>query len=276
MAVSTPRARSRIRVEAPPPPQELPIGDPETAVTTCPACGRPIAAGSGRCPGCGAYLLLGVPARRASVFISLGVAIGLLAGASAASAVIRSRTLVITADPGGTAGLPGLIASPSPTATSAPSVDPTTSPNPPNAVAGLSQTPTVNLRLLVSASVLRAQLAGKGTDPVDIALTLRAISSDALLGTDLANRMVGWTEASTLRADLTAFYASVQDSARDGLAAPITDRSAATTAASRMLVVLGGIGAIDAETQRFAASVGLDLPSALPASVKAPSGSAAP
>jgi hypothetical protein len=275
MAVSTTRTRSRIRVEAPPPPQELPIGDPETAVTTCPACGRPIAAGIGRCPGCGAYLLLGVPARRAGVFISLGVAIGLLAGASMTLAVIRSRTTIIAADPGGTGTTPGLVASPVPTAPS-PSTDPTSSPNPPNAVAGLSQTPTVNLRLLVSASVLRAQLAARSTTAVDIALTLRAISSDALLGTDLANRMVGWTEASQLRADLMAFYTTVEDSAHDGLAASITNRPAYETAAARMLVVLGGIAAIDAETQRFAISVGLDLPSALPASVRPPSGTDAP
>jgi len=124
--------------------------------------------------------------------------------------------------------------------------------------------------------MLRAQLAAKSTMAVDIALTLRGISSDALLGTDLANRMIGWTEASALRADLTAFYATVEDSAHDGLAASITNRPAYQTAAARMLVVLGGIAAVDAETQRFAASVGLDLPSALPASVTPPSGTAAP
>jgi hypothetical protein len=283
MAMTVPRGRPRRAARPaerpePGPPAELAIGDPDTAITTCPACGRPMLAGTGRCPGCGAHLLMGVPARRATIFIMLGVVIGMLAGGGIASAVVRSRPAIVLADPGA-AGNGGLVVSAAPSATAAPaasaSVAPTPANRPATAVAALTQTSTVDVRLLTSAAVLRSQLSSKAR-AVDIASTLRGVAADASLGSSLASRMVGWSDAAAVRTQLAAFYDGIEAEALDALSASITNTSAYRNAAARMLVALGDIAQLDADVQAFAASEGIELPAALPAAVTPDGGSTAP
>src|ERR687893_704372 len=55
---------------------------PRTARTVgiCPRCGRTLDRGRRRCAGCGAWLVGGIPARRAGAFLARGAAIGVLIG----------------------------------------------------------------------------------------------------------------------------------------------------------------------------------------------------
>src|SRR5918997_1333670 len=55
---------------------------PRTARTVgiCPRCGRTLDRGRRRCAGCGAWLVDGIPARRAGAFLARGAAIGVLIG----------------------------------------------------------------------------------------------------------------------------------------------------------------------------------------------------
>lgn len=251
--------------------EPLPIGDEDGQIFACPTCGRPLATGASRCPGCGTHLLLGVQIRRAALFIVAGVAAGLLVGIALAIVIaIASRPAAVL--PGtGTNAVPD--APPAPTA--APIVDPAPA-IPAMSLAAFSQSANVNVRLGGSVSALQAQLAASEFDTIAVATTIRAIAADAAMGSDLAPRLAAWSDARDLAATLRGFYADVRATARRGLAASLTNAEAYRIAAAEMIVALGGLGAIDARTQDLAASAGMSVPKVELPPVTAPATEAAP
>ena len=62
------------------PHEALAIGQDEQEIFNCPGCGRPLALGTRRCPGCRTLLVMEVRLRRVARFVGLGLAIGLVAG----------------------------------------------------------------------------------------------------------------------------------------------------------------------------------------------------
>jgi len=242
-------------------PAALPIGEEDAAIFNCPACARPLATGARRCPGCGIHLVLGVPVKRASVFVAVGTSFGILLGAGFTGAMLtRAQALAASA-----AAIP-------PTSASAPSVAPSTSasaspaetPVPPAvpaaARAALIQSATLHGRLRTGVSTLEAALAAPRFDTAEVAQALRSLASTSALGVDMAGRLSEWPDAATLATDLESFYDQVRAVARSGLAASLRNEPAYRAAATDMVTLAGGLPALDDETRRFAASAGIEMP----------------
>src|SRR4249919_718352 len=66
----------------------LVIGEDHPDVFTCPACSRPLEAGTSRCPDCGTRLIMGVRLKRAGMFLALGIVVGILIGGATTGAAI--------------------------------------------------------------------------------------------------------------------------------------------------------------------------------------------
>jgi hypothetical protein len=269
MTINVLRGRRARAAEAPAEP--LPIGDEDGQIFGCPTCSRPLATGASRCPGCGTHLLMGVQARRASLFIVFGVAAGVLVG------IALAFVIAIVSQPA--AAVPGtgtnVVPDAPPAATAVPAVDPAPA-IPAMSLAAFAQSANVNVRLAGSVSVLQAQLAAPEFDTIAAATAIRAIAAEAAMGSDLAPRLAAWADARDLAATLRDFYGDVRTTARRGLAASLTNSEAYRIAAAEMIVALGGLGAIDARTQEIAAAAGVTVPKvALPA-VTAPDAPATP
>ena len=264
MTLSALRGRGHRRVTSPP--AALPIGEDATNVVGCPVCARPILAGSSRCIGCGTRFLLGVPARRAVVFVVVGISLGMWIGALVAMAVARPTAVPAAgaATPASSAAAAAASSKPHPTPPAA-SVDPAAD-VPPDAVAALEQLPPTNARLLADGAALRAVATAPKADGADIADALRSVAVDAAFGSDLSTRLVGWPAASETRVALIAFYADVRDACRAALSTSVQDTSGYRTAASKVVASLDGVGRADASARTLAASVGIELPAVAPAS----------
>jgi len=81
--VAAPRrglGRGRRTVAAPSAEEDPPIGAVEVRLFDCPKCGRPLATGTSRCPGCGVGLFRGVPLRRVGTVAAAGIAVCLVVG----------------------------------------------------------------------------------------------------------------------------------------------------------------------------------------------------
>lgn len=172
-----------------------------------------------------------------------------------------SRRIFGTAIPsGGVLGATTGVPSPEPAA-SAPDTQRSKAPGaPPAVVAALRGTAVVNDRLAVDADILATALARKSVRAVDLARQLRALVSDADLGTDLANRLEPWADANSLRSELSSFYESVSVTARDGLRAPLSDLRAYRSAATSMLDVVAELRELDAASRELAKTVPVELP----------------
>ena len=235
------------------------ISDDQPDVPSCPACGRPLEAMNGRCPGCGTRLVLGVQARRAGVFTSFGLVAGVLVGALAMGVVGgATRPAPIVAGTGGTGA-----SEPAGTGSGGRSA-PGTAVIPSAATSALGQVAVINGRLSVTLARLRAVLAATPFDAAATALVLRALAADASFGTQIAAQLAKWPAATALSADLATFYGSVRGAARGGLAASLTNDAAYRAAATKMLAVFDGLAAIDRETQRLATEAGISLPGVAP------------
>lgn len=241
------------------------IGDSDEIVASCPACGRPLDGVTiAVCPGCGTRLLLGVPARKAGVFTAFGAVAGLLVGGlliGAVASMARPAAVPALAAGGGgstsSVGSTGSGGSTSNGQTPRPTI-------PSTSLAALRQTVTINQRMLASVPVLEAQVAEKKPDAQAIAAKLRAIAAEAASGSDITTRIVFWKDAADLKTSLQSFYSSVRATAREGLAASLNNARAYKVAGKRMLVVLAGVGAIDAQTQQVAARSGVVVPPVVP------------
>lgn len=261
MALSVLRGRGPRRAPAS---VGLPIGDDETKITGCPVCGRPIVVGAGQCPGCGTRLLLGVPARRAGIFVVLGVALGMWIGGAVAMSVLRPA---VVAPAGGATQSGNGSAVPAAGATAAPpapSVDPAAD-VPPDAVAALAQLPATDGRLMADAMILRSVVPSRSADSFAIADALRSVASDAAFGSDLATRLVGWPAAADVRSDLVTFYDGVRDACRVALSTSVQDTTGYRTAGWRVNATMNDLARVDGRARALAASIGIEVAPVAPA-----------
>jgi hypothetical protein len=250
--------RRRSREAAPEP---LPIGDEDSNIFSCPVCARPLATGARRCPGCRTRLLLGVQLTRAAAFMGLGTAFGvaLTTGflVAALSLGLAGRT---AADP---VAQPG--ASPVAGPTVAPSVapPPSVAPGPAipaTSVTALSRTAEMNARIAGVIPILEAELAEASVDTAAVAEVFRAMNADAAYAAGAAERLGKWDEAGGVAAGLLTFYGDIRATARAGLTKSLASEPAYRAAAERMLVVLAGLGPLDAASRELATVAGIDLP----------------
>lgn len=237
------------------PAEPLPIGLPDVAITGCPVCSRPIAVGTARCPGCGTRLIIGVPARRASALVAVGLVVGVVLG-SGVTAAFAARV----APPPGRA----LSASPAnlaQAATSSAGGRPSAA-VPGQASAALGQALVVNGRLAARGAELRGELVAPKLDTFAVATTLRGLAADAVVGRSVTGMIADWSPGSDVADRLSDYYALVASTATETLGASLSDTRGYRAGAGRMLRVLGQLGALDAATQTLAAQAGLTLPSA--------------
>lgn len=272
MAISSTRRRSRavpavsVAPEPDLPAEPLPIGLPDLNVMSCPVCARPIAVGTGRCPGCGTRLLMGVPVRRAGAFVILGLVVGLIVGGGSAAIVVGRGSGSGGARPG--AGpVPSVPAassvSPAPSIprTQAPSAAPPSSAVPAHAAAALGQVLSVNDRLASRGAGLRADLAAKPFDTFAVATTLRALSADAVVGDGVTGLIAAWPSGADLSARLSAYYRRVGTTAATTLGSSLGDTAAYRAGALQMIRVLGDLAPLDANAESLASEAGVVVPS---------------
>jgi hypothetical protein len=241
-------------------PLPMQIGVADANIFDCPRCGRPQAVGNARCAGCGLRMVGGIPMRKVASFVAAGLLIGLLvAGAAAVAVTALGRSV----DRSVATGPSGVTASGGPVASGAPRpLDPTISGA---AVSALSQSTTVNGRLLNDVRRLKAALNASRPTGSDIAPILRNLVTTASLGERLAPTVGEWADAASVSERLVRFYASIIRVAEDGLAASIRNNGAYASAARRMLGVLDDIAALDAASRSLAATAGISLPPLTPA-----------
>ncbi len=242
----------------------LAIGDTDASVFACPACSRPLAEGTSRCPGCGTRLILGVRLKRAGAILAMGVVIGILiGGASTAVAITLSGhdTASASATTPVATGAPAAVTPNALTPTAAPPVAaPPQYAAPVAAVSALSGTAVVDGRIAVDAATLSTTLAQSNASPIELARALRSLAADAALGIDLASRLTPWTDAAQVQSGLDDFYRAMALEARTGLRASFNDTGAYRKAGARMLTVLSTMGSVDAKSRDLAGTIGLELP----------------
>lgn len=226
----------------------LAIGESDANIFNCPVCARPLDSGASRCPGCGTRLIAGVQMTRAAGFIAAGALAGLLVG-SLVTGVGALAMVAFSPATGTTAGQ----TTPDGRPLASQGIDPVTVPS--AALTALRQSSLVNERLLEDAGRLDAALSAKHPSSVDIARILRSISSDVAFGNRVAPDVAKWAAAAPLSADLVAFYADAGDTARDGLAASITNERAYVEAGSAMRTLLKGLPDLDSQARYLVASV---------------------
>ncbi|MBA2382513.1 MAG: hypothetical protein H0V73_10430 [Chloroflexi bacterium] len=247
------------------------IGEIGQTVFDCPSCSRPLALGERRCPGCRTRLVNGVVIRKASTFVALGLAVGLVGGGAIGLRFGLGQHAAgggpgpIAAVPG-TAPAGGVTPSLAPASTAPPArtpAPPTGSDVPPAARASLGQVAGMFGRLRVARDDLQRQVAGRVLDTSAVARTLRAVSAESLFGQQLATRISAWPRGTAVGSDLATFYGSIHDTAARGLVASVRNEAAYRSAALLMIELLDGIdgiNGIDASVQSTAAAAGLTLP----------------
>jgi len=222
----------------------------------CPTCGRQLGLFQIECPGCGLHVLAGVPLKRGALLVVAGCAGGLIIGAVLAV---------------GMALLPGSSSAaasvPTPSATAAASVDPSVDPAlisgpvPPTAAAALRLTATVEDRMSVSAATLRRQLKS-GFTVAAAATTIRQVAADAAWGSDLVDRLDGWSAAAPLRAQLGDTYAGLRAAARDALGVSMTDAAKYKLSAKKMVKLLGSADALRKAIEALGTANRISIPPA--------------
>lgn len=239
-----------------PTPEELAIGEINQTVFTCPQCTRPLMMGSKRCPGCGTRLIIGVQAKRAGLFLAIGLFSGLLLGAvlsttaSVVGGVIVNTVAAVTA--------PSV--KPSPSATPAPTASAsagTISTVPALSRSALVQATSVDARLAASSAALAKAVKAKALDTVGVSQILRSMSSDAVIGLQLSSHIAAWSGGKQLSSEMSSFYAAIQETAASGLSSTIRNDKAYRNAGNRMVALLGGLAALDARIQDVASAAGI-------------------
>lgn len=261
MATATTRPKKpRTRRAIPEPlPEALPIGDEERTIFNCPVCARPLATGASRCPKCGTRLVMGVPAKRAGLFMAVGGVAGAMAGGLLVAVVALGSVLV-------RAGMVTPPPTPTPSSTALPTSSPiaaTPEPTlsvPPVARSALAQAGSLHVRLASAADSLKAALKARNLDTTEVARNFRTIASTASTGSEVAGRLVVWDASAALSVQLSSFYGELRDTARSGLAASLTNEPAYRAAAEDMLSVLAELPALDAQARVLALEADVVLP----------------
>jgi hypothetical protein len=252
------------------PPASISIGEIDQTIFECPSCSRPLALGARRCPGCGTRLVRGVTLGKASGFVAVGLALGLLSGFGGAVVLGLSHAPVAPAAVGpkatgapvtGTNGGNGGTHASAPAATPAPTA---TAPTgiPPVIGSGLTQIVGSNGRLAASRAALQAALKDPAFDPSTVAQILRSVSAESIFAEQVAARLDVWSGSSAVSEELATFYGSVHDAAATGLVASVRNTAAYRAAAIEMVRLLGDLSTMDAAARAVAASAGIELPAA--------------
>ena len=276
-AARRPRRRAASKDLPAAPGASMAIGEIDQTVFDCPSCARPLALGARRCPGCRTRIVGGVTFSKASRFVAVGLAVGLLTGGGVGFVAGAGRSsgggaiAILPANmPSGApaSGTAGTTPSQAPTAgaTARPSATPAATPGgiTPSAKAALGQVGGTNARLAASAATLRDALSTGPFDASDVARVLRSISADSLFGEQLGARVSGWSGTAATGETLTAFYAGVHDIAVAGLVSSVRNEAAYRAAATAMVAHLEALGKIDAAVAAAARSAGIELPVASP------------
>jgi len=245
---------------APAPTESLAIGEINQTVFECPKCARPLAIGVRRCPGCRTRLVMGVPLAKVSAFTSLGLILGIALGVTVSFGLNIVRAAAVTPAVGAIAShpvTPGGGGGTVPTASPTTALPAPTSDIPPMSRSALAQAIGVNGRLGAGAAALRAALGARDFDASTVAETLRSLSADSVFGQQLAGRLVTWPGSAGLAAKLDTLYDSIHQTATESLVASVRDEAAYRAAANKMLDVLKGLIAVDAEADALAGRIGL-------------------
>jgi hypothetical protein len=257
------------------PPTSLAIGELDQTIFECPSCSRPLALGARRCPGCRTRLVAGVTLGKASGFVAVGLAVGMLAGAGgglvfgfshgavapAPVGTLPSAAPVSGQNGGGTNG-GGVVTVTTPTATPAPTPTATTA-IPAVTASALTQVIATNGRLAADRAALKAALAARAFDPSAVAQTLRAISAESIFGEQLAGHLTGWSGSSAVGGQLATFYGAVHDAAATGLLSSVRNQAAYRSAATAMIRLLDGLSTLDVDVRAVADAAGVDLAAAV-------------
>ncbi len=244
-------------------PESLAIGEIDQTVFDCPNCGRPLAVGARRCPGCRTRLVIGVPMSKASLLASSGLAIGLALGGVGGAVFGLTHALPAEAAPiagasaaplgGGSGG--GATPGPLPTAHSGGSGG-----IPSITGSALVQAVTVNARLRVASGVLSAALARSTFDAASVAQTLRMISADTIYGGELADKISAWPGSAAVGEDLGTLYDSIHSTATEALVASVTNTASYRQGAKAMVRLLASLSPMDAQIVGVATTNGVVMP----------------
>jgi hypothetical protein len=238
--------------------EPIALGQSDANIYNCPVCARPLAktTGMGRCPGCNTRLILATPISRVAVFVSAGLAVGLLFafGFSVVAGVVGAPR---TGSPGASGAPGGGNVGGGGRASAAPSIAPASR-------AALGQVAALDARLASVAGPLRLALRAKDLDSAAVADLLRSLAADAAYGDDLASRIGTWDQAYALSLDLSNQFGSIRSTAREGLAASITNDPAYRATAQKMLAVLAGITPLDKRLRDLARVAEVQLPGGSP------------
>jgi hypothetical protein len=276
MTVNVARRRSKPRSVAGPELSALAIGEIDQTVFACPACNRPLAIGVRRCPGCSTRLLLGVQAGRASVFVTVGLILGVAFGgglAAVLSAVRMPAHDAMVADTAAAAALAAAAVQPAATTPAKPVATPPhsggstgtgSSTIPAISASALSQALVIDTRLTGTSSDLAAALAAPKLDILVVSGLLRTAASDAVVGLQLTQNLGSWSGAGAVAGKLSTLYAAVQLTASEGLGASIRNEAAYRQASLEMIQLLGSLGTIDGQARSLATNAGISLPAASP------------
>lgn len=240
-------------------PASIAIGVADANIVACPSCARPLDAGSSTCPGCGTRMIAGVRATKALGFATSGLLVGLIIGTSVTGLVAiatRPTTATEPTTPSTPLASTAPVASAIAPASAAPVVDPTI---PTAAVSAIRQSAGLNQRLADDAARLSAVLAAPEPSSADLARVLRNLNANAAVGERLAPQVATWTEATGLSSTLATLYFGIGSTAREGLAASLQNDAAYIAASERMVALLEGLAAIDAQARPLAEQAGLEL-----------------
>jgi hypothetical protein len=202
---------------------------------------------------------MGVPAKRAGLFMVMGGVAGAMAGGMLVSIVALGSVLV-------RAGMVPPPVTPTPSGTTLPTSSPVASTPeplpavPPVARSALAQAGSLHVRLASAADTLEGSLKARNLDTTEIARTFRTITSTAATGSEVAGRLVVWDDAASLSVQLSSFYGELRDTARSGLAASLQNEPAYRASAEDMLSVLEQLAALDAQARVLALEADVVLP----------------
>jgi hypothetical protein len=239
-------------------PEPLAIGEADANIVACPGCARPLDSGASRCPGCGTRMIGGVRATKALGFAATGLVVGLIVGTGATGLVaIASRPAVSPAvvEPPVASVAPE--ASAAPRASSGPAIDPGI---PTAAVSAIRQAAALNQRLADDAGRLTALLATPSPSSADLARVLRTLNANAAVGERIAPQVATWSDAGALSASLSTLYLEIGGTAREALASSLNNTAGYVDGSQRMVDILAGLSAVDAQARPLADQADLELP----------------
>jgi hypothetical protein len=253
------------------------IGEIGQTIFGCPACGRPLAIGVRKCPGCSTRLLMGVQLSRAGTFVTIGLILGVAFGGGLAAVLSAARLPAHDAQVAEAAAAAALAhaaqvqAAASPVAIASPAIPKTggsggstgTSTSvaiPAISASALSQALIIDARLSQSTTDLAAALAAPKLDVMAVSQLLRKASADSAIGLQLARNLSAWSGGSAVADRMTTFYTEIRATADEGLGASIRNQAAYRDAAGAVVTLLGGLDAIDGQARKLAASAGIGLP----------------